>query len=430
MSKAHDLEPAVHGRHRDLTSEHELRYGVTDETFYARARKTVDGAQWTGVVTRIAAAALESGLVDAVACVGSSPDDPLAPVPLLAWTRAEVEAAAGVKPCLAPTLRLLPAVEALAATGDVKRLLFVGVGCQVQAVRAVEARLGLDALYVLGTNCADNGPRQGLRTFLEAAVPDPGAVTKYEFAQGARGSERKGGGRGARWRRPLTAAHPITPLPDYTVHFGAAPGAEPGPNPDRVPYFSLPSNDLTDVIAPSCLACFDYTNSLADVVVGYMGVPAPLIGALEMKNGYSHVTVRNAAGAALLAAAAPSLETKSTQSWGQALVKPLVLATLQADDEARLGHGPAPAPARVGALIARILTWLGPRGLAFGAYSVDYHALRNALYVKRFFPKARVGSHLPPHAVEIFRRYDTGGAISARLKEAPPEPPRARVRES
>ncbi len=33
------------------------------------------------------------------------------------------------------------------------------MGCQVQALRAIEPRLGLEKLYVIGTNCADNGPR-------------------------------------------------------------------------------------------------------------------------------------------------------------------------------------------------------------------------------------------------------------------------------
>lgn len=35
---------------------------------------------------------------------------------------------------------------------------------------------------------------------------------------------------------------------------------------EHVPYFSLPANDLTDVIAPSCYSCFDYPNGLADLV--------------------------------------------------------------------------------------------------------------------------------------------------------------------
>ena len=35
---------------------------------------------------------------------------------------------------------------------------------------------------------------------------------------------------------------------------------------EYVPYFCLPANDLTDVIAPSCYSCFDYPNALADLV--------------------------------------------------------------------------------------------------------------------------------------------------------------------
>ena len=35
---------------------------------------------------------------------------------------------------------------------------------------------------------------------------------------------------------------------------------------EKVPYFSLPSNELNEVIAPSCYSCFDYTNGLADLV--------------------------------------------------------------------------------------------------------------------------------------------------------------------
>jgi hypothetical protein len=57
---------------------------------------------------------------------------------------------------------------------------------QVQALRAIERYLGLDALYVLGTNCVDNGPRAGLDKFLNAASADPGSVLHYEFMQARR----------------------------------------------------------------------------------------------------------------------------------------------------------------------------------------------------------------------------------------------------
>ena len=48
---------------------------------------------------------------------------------------------------------------------------------------------------------------------------------------------------------------------DYRVHIKHTDGHF-----EHVPYFSLPANDLTDVIAPSCYSCFDYPNALADLV--------------------------------------------------------------------------------------------------------------------------------------------------------------------
>jgi Coenzyme F420 hydrogenase/dehydrogenase, beta subunit C terminus len=58
---------------------------------------------------------------------------------------------------------------------------------------------------------------------------------------------------------------------------------------EKIPYFSLPANDLNDVIAPSCYSCFDYTNAGADLVVGYMAVPWQN---RDMTAHMQHVTVR------------------------------------------------------------------------------------------------------------------------------------------
>ena len=55
-------------------------------------------------------------------------DPPHARTQVVARTREEVLAARGVKPSLSPNLNVLATVEAL----QVKRLLFIGVGCQVR----------------------------------------------------------------------------------------------------------------------------------------------------------------------------------------------------------------------------------------------------------------------------------------------------------
>jgi coenzyme F420-reducing hydrogenase beta subunit len=79
MSKVEWLEEAVHGRRRNLDDRDDLRFGVHDEMLYARNREPVAGAQWTGIVTRVAVEMLQSGAVDAVVCVQSADDDRCAP---------------------------------------------------------------------------------------------------------------------------------------------------------------------------------------------------------------------------------------------------------------------------------------------------------------------------------------------------------------
>jgi 7-hydroxymethyl chlorophyll a reductase len=54
---------------------------------------------------------------------------------------------------------------------------------QVQALRSIEPYLGLDKLYVMGTNCVDNGRREMLDKFLRAASTRPKEALHYEFMQ-------------------------------------------------------------------------------------------------------------------------------------------------------------------------------------------------------------------------------------------------------
>jgi hypothetical protein len=75
MSKIERLEERVHGRRRNLDDADDLRFGVHEDMLYARNTEPVHGAQWTGIVTRIAIQMLESGAVDAVVCVQSDEGD-------------------------------------------------------------------------------------------------------------------------------------------------------------------------------------------------------------------------------------------------------------------------------------------------------------------------------------------------------------------
>ncbi|KAI4365347.1 hypothetical protein MLD38_021340 [Melastoma candidum] len=375
MSKIEELEPQVHGRGRNPDSLDDTYLGVHEQLLYARKIQPVKGAQWTGIVTTIAVEMLKAGMVEAVICVQSDPEDRFLPRPVLARTPEEVLAAKGVKPTLSPNLNTLALVEA----AGVKRLLFCGVGCQVQALRSVEHHLNLDKLYVLGTNCVDNGTREGLDKFLKAASNEPDTVLHYEFMQ------------------------------DYKVQLKHLDG-----HIEEVPYFCLPANDLVDVIAPSCYSCFDYTNALADMVVGYMGVPK--YSGLSMTQHPQYITIRNERGREMLNLVADLLEMTPTFSSGNR--GPFVMETVKADDKAKLGKGPSqPAPKFVGDLLAFILNLIGPKGLEFARYSLDYHTIRNFLHVHRTWGEQRADSHMPSYAKKIVSMYNQTGEIDKMLHQ-------------
>ncbi|KAB2062088.1 hypothetical protein ES319_A10G129100v1 [Gossypium barbadense] len=373
MSKIESLEPVVHGRGRKSDSLDETYLGVYDKLLYARKVKPVEGAQWTGIVTTIAIEMLKSGMVEAVICVQSDPDDRLSPRPILARTPEEVLAAKGVKPTLSPNLNTLALVEA----AGVKRLLFCGVGCQVQALRSVEHYLNLEKLYVLGTNCVDNGTREGLDKFLKAASSEPETVLHYEFMQ------------------------------DYKVHLKHLDG-----HIEEVPYFCLPANDLVNVIAPSCYSCFDYTNALADLVVGYMGVPK--YSGISMTEHPQYITVRNERGREMLSLIENLLEITPTSSGNR---QPFVMETVKADDNAKFGKGPSqPVPRFIGNLIVFVLNL----GLEFARYSLDYHTIRNYMYVNRTWGKQRADRHIPSYAKKLVDAYNQNGVIDQMLTREKP----------
>jgi coenzyme F420 hydrogenase subunit beta len=341
------MEEQAHGRSRRLDDEDELYFGVHRRMVSARLRQPIAGAQWTGIVSRIGVRALETGLVDAVLCVQQSPHDRFTPVPVLARTPEEVLAARVNKPTLSPNLEVL---EQLPGSG-IERLLAIGVGCQIQALRAVQATLPLQKLYVLGMPCVDNVSRQGLQTFLESASSSPDTVVHYEFMQ------------------------------DFRIHFRHSDGRE-----ETVPFFGLDTPALKDVFAPSCLSCFDYTNAGADLVVGYMGAGF----------GRQWITVRNATGQELLDLVEPELDLAPVSSAGDR--RQAVQQGIEAYDKA------LKLPRWLAELVGVFVQRFGPRGLEYGRFSIDSHFTRNALWLQRHHPE-KVDAHIPAFARRIVGRY-------------------------
>ena len=341
------LETLVHGRSRQLENPDELYFGVHQDMMQARKNDPLEGAQWTGIVSTIAIEMLESGKVEGVVCVQNSPDDRFTPVPVIATTREAILAAKVNKPTLSPNLNILDLVE----KSGLKKLLVIGVGCQIQALRAVQDKIGLEKLYVLGTPCTDNVSREGLQKFLDTTSRSPSTVIYYEFMQ------------------------------DFNVHFKYEDGST-----ELVPFFGLNTKELKDVFAPSCLSCFDYTNALADLVVGYMGA----------EFGWQWILVRNETGAEMLEMVDQAITTKPVTSKGDR--KAAVQQGISAYDAAMT------LPMWVAKAMGVVIKRVGPKGLEYARFSIDSHFTRNYLFVKRNYA-SKLDAHVPEFAKRIVAQY-------------------------
>jgi 3,8-divinyl protochlorophyllide a 8-vinyl-reductase (ferredoxin) len=342
-----ELEAKAHGRSRDLEQPNDLYFGVHQSMIAARKQEPIAGAQWTGIVSSIAIAMLNQGWVEGVVCVQNTAVDRFQPQPIIARTPAEILAARVNKPTLSPNLSVLEQIE----QSGMKRLLVIGVGCQIQALRAVEQQLGLDKLYVLGTPCVDNVTRAGLKKFLDTTSRSPETVVYYEFMQ------------------------------DFRVHFKHEDGST-----ETVPFFGLKTNQLKDVFAPSCMSCFDYVNSLADLVVGYMGAPF----------GWQWIVVRNSTGQEMLNLVQDQLETQPVTSKGNR--RNAVQQSIPAYDKG------VTLPMWAAKLMGVAIERIGPKGLEYARFSIDSHFTRNYLYVKRQHPE-KLDRHVPEFAKRIVAQY-------------------------
>jgi 3,8-divinyl protochlorophyllide a 8-vinyl-reductase (ferredoxin) len=326
-NRAELLERQFHGRMRETGDE--LLFGVFRRMVGARLKQPNPRAQWSGITTRLAALLLERELVEAVITTRSVAGTRFAPEPFLARTAEEVYASAGNKPCLSPGLSLLDEVRA----SGVRRLALVGVGCQVHALRAAQAELGLDELFVIGIPCSDNVAYPDLTRFLKAISRSPETVAHYEFMQ------------------------------DYSVHLRHDDGRV-----EKVNFIDIPMDTLGAMFPSACLACFDYANGLSDITIGYMGAPL----------GWQWLMARNERGERLLELLEPELEygPLPERNPRHAVVKQYAVSLEVARRK---------PPALLRKLIAAMMRRRGPYGLEFARSVIEMKMLRNLHYVRTHF---------------------------------------------
>ena len=134
------------------------------------------------------------------------------------------------------------------------------------------------------------------------------------------------------------------------------------------------------------MSCFDYVNSLADLVVGYMGAPF----------GWQWIVVRNDTGKQMLDLVREQLDTQEVMSKGDRSAA--VQQSIPAYDKGVTL--PMWAAKMMGVVIERI----GPQGLEYARFSIDSHFTRNYLHLKRNYPQ-KLEQHVPEYAKKIVSQY-------------------------
>jgi len=347
------LEAQVHGRARNASKPDELHFGPFKRMVRAEMKTPREGAQWTGITTTIGERLLRAGKVDAVLCMGPDAEDRWKPRPMLVTTPEGMSEARGMRMGYAPLLALL---EPAVAAGH-KRIAVIGIPCQVYALRALEAELGLERLYVIGTPCSDNTTTEAFHDFLALLSDAPETVTYLEFRA------------------------------DYQVELRFADGSE-----RLVPFLQLPISQLPPDFFPlTCRTCVDYTNVLADLTVGYMG-----------GQGAQWLLVRNARGEELLDLLGDDVTLSEPGSAGKraGAVKGFVANT-------ELAAGGLPLR-RMPDWLRPIVSWLqprfGPRGLEFARARLEMKAAETILHLRRQEPR-RMKHMVPDHVWEIAKPY-------------------------
>jgi coenzyme F420 hydrogenase subunit beta len=364
------LETRVHGRARRLPSsapdtepgknpDDELFFGPHQHMWQAALKAPLPGAQWTGITTHIAEKLLREGEVDAVIAMAPHPDDPWRPMPVVVTRPEDMARCRGMRMGYAPLIAL---VEPALAQGH-KRLAVIGIPCQIYALRALQPQLerehGLQTLFVIGTPCSDNTTTERFHEFLRLVSPEPQNVTYLEFRA------------------------------DYHVEIRLKSGEV-----KALPFLSLPLSQLPpDFFPMTCRTCVDYTNTLSDITVGYMG-----------GQGEQWLLVRNARGQHVLDLLGDEVKLKPPGSAGRRAGA--VRGFLKNVELAAGGLPLRRMPDWLRPVVSWLMPRIGPRGLEFARARVEMKALETLVHLQREEP-ARMKTMVPQHVIHLAKPYKT-----------------------
>lgn len=187
-----------------------------------------------GFVTTLLKFVLKEKIIDAAIVVRRSEEWDT--IPFIATTEKDIDSASGSKYTISPALSLLKE-----ATDKYEKVAFVGVPCQIRALRNMQLvdekkNLNLDRVKLaIGLFCRENFSYAGLREFVQNEGIDIIKVKKFDISAGK-----------------------------FRIHVSNSDSLE-------TIVIEKPIKDLNNYVWPICHACLDFTSEFADISVGSVG---------------------------------------------------------------------------------------------------------------------------------------------------------------
>ena len=347
------FETLAHGRERRKDQSDEIFFGPYLEMFRARLKSPLQGAQWTGIITRLCEVLLEQGVVDAVITMRSDPKDRWKPAPVIVTKAQDMAQCRGMKMGYAPIIQYLEQARDL----GFKKVAMVGIPCQVYAARALEQELGFEKLFIIGSPCSDNTTTDHFHDFLGLLSEKPETITYLEFRA------------------------------DYHVEIRFENGEK-----QEIPFLKLPLSNLpADFFPTTCKTCVDYVNSLSDITVGYMA-----------GTGEQWIVIRNEKGAGLASLLADQWVLEPLSSAGNRLgpVKGFM-------KNVELAAGGLPLqrmPNFMRGIFAWVMPRFGPRGLEFAKARIEMKAIESIIHLRTTAPH-KMKNMVPDHVWKLAKSY-------------------------
>jgi coenzyme F420 hydrogenase subunit beta len=331
----------------------EVFFGAYLQMYRASLKKPLEGAQWTGIITRLCEVLLEQGIVDAVIAMSSDPEDKWRPQPVIISRAEDMQVCRGMKMGYAPIVQYLEQAKDL----GYQRVAMVGIPCQVYAARALEKELGFEKLLIIGSPCSDNTTTENFHHFLGLLSQKPEEITYLEFKA------------------------------NYHVELRFSDGRI-----QEIPFLKLPLSDLPkDFFPTTCKTCVDYVNSLSDITVGYMA-----------GTGEQWLIIRNERGQEMAKLLEPEILLEALESAGNRLgpVKGFM-------KNVELAAGGLPLqrmPNFLRSIFAWVMPRFGPRGLEFAKARVEMKAIESVIHLRSTAPH-KIKNMVPSHIWKLVRTY-------------------------